>query len=227
MFVALELVEAGAGGGEKDDVAWLGGGGGQVDCSFEGLGGGDFGGLLDLTGDLSRGGTDRVDALHALVQEGIEDGVVTAFVLSAENEVDIGRKAFQSLDGGVDVGGFGVVEVTDAGDFGDEFEAVLDSFESADSVTDFFGGASGQTGHANSGQDVFQVMRALESDFGHWKNFDGKDFAFALIVAEEDLAVADEGSGRDFAEAAEVQDRALGATGERVCRGIVSAEDAE
>jgi len=65
-------------------------------------------------------------------------------------------------------------------------------------------------------------MGALEGDF-----FYGKNFSFCLAVAEEDLALADEDSGGNFGAAAEVQNWALGAAGQRVRSGIVGIEDAE
>ena len=47
---------------------------------------------LNLRFDLRRGGADGVDALYALAQQVVEDGVVAAFVFAAENQVDVRRE---------------------------------------------------------------------------------------------------------------------------------------
>ena len=79
----------------------------------------DFGSALNVGFDFGGSGSDGVDALDAGAEETVQDGVVAALVFASENEVNVGRKRFERFDGGVDVGGFGIVVVIDAGDFGE------------------------------------------------------------------------------------------------------------
>jgi len=104
----------------------------------------DFGGALNLGFDFGGGGSNGVDALDAGAEEIVEDGIVAALVFAAENQVNVAGERFEGLDGGIDVGGFGIVVVIDAGDFGDEFEAVLYGLEISDSVANLFGRAAGR-----------------------------------------------------------------------------------
>ena len=90
VFVALELVEAGAGGSEQDDVSGFRGGCGAANGVVEGFGVEDFGRALDVGFDLGGGCADGVDALDAVAEQVVEDGVVAAFVLAAEDQVDVG-----------------------------------------------------------------------------------------------------------------------------------------
>ena len=139
VFVALELVEAGAGRSEQDNVSRLRGGVGFADGVLERLGVNDFG-TFDLRFDLGRRRSDRVDALHALFQQVIEHGVVAAFVFPAENEVDVRGKRFQRLDRGIYVGSFGVVVVIDASNRGNKLQPVLDGLKVAHGLADLVWG---------------------------------------------------------------------------------------
>ena len=109
MLVVLELVEAGAGWGQQDDVAGYGRYTGLADGVLQSLGMHDLG--FNLGFDFRRRSADRIDALDPLSKQFIEDGVVATFVLAAEDEVNVRGKRFQSLDGRIDVGGLGIVVV--------------------------------------------------------------------------------------------------------------------
>src|SRR6267378_6564548 len=98
------------------------------------MGGHDLGGTGDLRFNLCGGRSNCVHTLDALPKQIVQHGVVAAFVLATENQVNIGREGLESLDGGVDIGSLRVVVVIDAGDLGDEFQPVLDGFEIPDRV---------------------------------------------------------------------------------------------
>ena len=69
MFVAFELVEAGAGGGEQDDVAGMGGGGDGADGLVEGFAGVDRDDSAQLRLDFGGGGADGVDGADACAEQ--------------------------------------------------------------------------------------------------------------------------------------------------------------
>src|SRR5271157_2381714 len=151
MFVVLELIEAGAGGGEKNDVAGDGGLGCALDGIFQSFRVLDFGSALNLRFDFGGCGPDGVNPLHSGAQQVVEDRVVAALVLAAEDQVNVGREGFESLDSGVDVGRLGVVVVVDAGDFGDKFQAMFDGLEILNGLADLFGLAADQHTYRNCG----------------------------------------------------------------------------
>src|ERR1700680_3795461 len=96
MFVVPELVEAGAGRSKQDDIPRLGNLGRVLDRGFQSFGVIDFGAPAFRRNDLGldRGGRcpDAVNTLHALPEQIVEYGIVAAFVLTPENEVDICRE---------------------------------------------------------------------------------------------------------------------------------------
>ena len=141
VFVAFELVEAGAGGGEQDDVAGMGGGGDGADGLVEGFAGVDRDHAAELRLDFGGGGADGVDGLDARAKQIGELGVVGVLVFAAEDEVNVAGECGDGLGGGVDVGGLGVVVDFDAVEGGDVFEAMLDGLELLDGGADGFGGA--------------------------------------------------------------------------------------
>ena len=87
MFVALKLIEAGAGRSKKDHIARRGGFAGQLDSVFQSFRMFDFGSTLNLRFDLGGRGPYGVHALDALPQQLVENGVVAALILAAENQV--------------------------------------------------------------------------------------------------------------------------------------------
>src|SRR5581483_2694008 len=211
VLVVFELVEAGAGGGEEDDVAGSGRFGSLFDCHLEGTGTQDVGGARDLRFDFFGGGADGVHALGALAEQRREHGVVAALVLAAEDHVQIGGERFQGFDGGVNVGGLGVVVVIHAGDGGDVLQPVLDRLEFPDRAANAAGLAGDDHADAGGGQHVFQIVRAFQRDF-----VNRQDGGLAAVVAMDDLAVAHERTLLHFfsaAEPAELRANALGHAG--------------
>ena len=71
-------------------------------------------------------------------------------------------KRLQRLDGGIDIGGFGIVVVLDAANCGHKFQAMLHRLEFGDRVADLLRLESGQHSDAHRGQHVLQVVRALQ-----------------------------------------------------------------
>ena len=57
---------------------------------------------------------DGVDALHALAKQRSQQSVVAAFVLASQDQVDACGKRLQRFDGGIHVGGLGVVVIIHA-----------------------------------------------------------------------------------------------------------------
>jgi hypothetical protein len=68
MLIALELIEAGAGGSKQDNVARDGPGGRTLQCRFQSFRVHDLGSAADLRFYLGGGGADRVHLLYALPQ---------------------------------------------------------------------------------------------------------------------------------------------------------------
>ncbi len=88
MFVAFELVEAGAGRGKQHDFAGMSGGGGGADGFVEGFAGVECDDAAQLRLDLGGGRADGVDGLDALAQQFEKLGVVGVLVFAAEDEVN-------------------------------------------------------------------------------------------------------------------------------------------
>jgi hypothetical protein len=79
--------------------------------------------------------------------------------------VNAGIEGGDGLHGGVDVGGLGVVVVFDAVDGGDVFEAMLDGVEVFDGLANRLRWSTGKPSGADGGENVLDVVRALEGDF--------------------------------------------------------------
>src|ERR1700734_725554 len=104
MFVVAELVEAGAGGSEQNDVSGRGSLGWAADCGFQGFGTVDVSSFLYLGFDLCRRRANGVNPLHPMPKKIVQDRIVAAFVFPAENEVDVRRKGFERLNRCIDIG---------------------------------------------------------------------------------------------------------------------------
>src|SRR5690242_19271157 len=160
MLVILKLVEAGAGGSEQDDVAGLGGVSGGLDGAVQSAGAFDGDAAANLLLDLVRRSADQERQYGPLAQRLAQCGVVTALVFAAENDQDAAGKSIESFQSGVDIGGLGIVEETDAVELRDEFQAVLDALEGADSFSDIGGRDAREAGRRRGCQNVFEVVRA-------------------------------------------------------------------
>src|ERR1700683_4458482 len=88
MLVIFELIEAGAGGSEQNYVAWLRRGVCLANGGLKSLGAHQFR-SFNLRLDLRRCGPDCINTLHSLAQQLVEHAVVPAFVLAAENQMDV------------------------------------------------------------------------------------------------------------------------------------------
>ena len=66
---------------------------------------------------------------------------------------------------------------------------MLHGFEVLDGVADLLRRTAGKHADANGGEDIFEIVRALERDFGT-----SMIIGRSPAIAKEDLAVADEGS---------------------------------
>src|ERR1035437_497941 len=83
VFVAPELVEAGAGGRQQHGVAGHGVRVGMGDGRFSGLGGDQRDGPLKLVGDLGRGGSNQQGGVRLGGQRGTYPGVFQPLVFAA------------------------------------------------------------------------------------------------------------------------------------------------
>src|SRR5271156_3503861 len=148
LFIVLELIEAGAGRREQNDLARLRGVGGFGHRYVESAGVDDGRGALDVRDDFFGGGTNGVDGLYALLYERTHEAVVGVLVLAAKDEVNARGEGRDGLHGGVDVRGLRVVIVVDSVDGSDELKAVLDGAEGLDSAPDGLGSNLGEAGGA-------------------------------------------------------------------------------
>src|SRR5580658_1906975 len=198
MFVALELIEAGAGRSKKDNVARRSRFAGASDSVFERFRMIDFSSTPNLRLDLGRRGSDGVHALHALPQQLIEHAVVAALIPAAENEVNIRRERFQRLDRRIHIRGLGVIVVINASDPPHELQPVLDGFESPNSMPDLFGLTTDEAPDGNTREHIFQVVRTFELHFRQ-----GHDLALVAAVTEVNMSAADKGSSFNLLLSAE------------------------
>src|SRR5579871_3123998 len=86
MFVILKLVEAGAGGGEQNDVAGVRRAGGKLDSAIERAGAfnGDAAGKLAF--DFVGSGADEERENRLFAERLLKRGVIAAFVLAAKDD---------------------------------------------------------------------------------------------------------------------------------------------
>src|ERR1019366_7517396 len=197
MFVADELIEAGARGSQEHNVS--------RDCRFAGAAhcvvyraGTDYLRSFYLGLNLLRGRADGVHPLDPLLQHGIEDGIVAALVLAAEDEVNSSGKRFQRLDGRIDVGGLGIVVILNAAHRGYVFQAMLDCLEVRNGTADVSGIDACEHARAYSRQHVLDVMCALQRNLGNVQ-----DGLFAVSVAPDNVVAAQESSVLDLSLTAE------------------------
>ena len=188
MLVAFELIKAGAGRSQQDNVAGFGRGIRLPDGILQGLGVHHIGGF-NLRFNLRRGRADRVDALHSLAQQVVQYRVVAALVLAAENQVEVCRERFQRLDGRVHVGGLGVVVVVDAADGRHKFQAMFDRLEIAHRLANFLGCASHQSACAHGGQNILEIVCAFQRYLGNLHDLALRHSLFAPSVRENDVAI--------------------------------------
>src|ERR1017187_5858503 len=124
VFVAVKLIEAGAGWSQQHNIARTGRFASPLDRGLQRPGACDLSSLrlrLDFCGGCANG----IDPLHSLLEQRIQHTVVAALVLAAKNEVDAAGKRLQRLDGRVNIGGFGIVVILDATDRSPELQAML------------------------------------------------------------------------------------------------------
>ena len=117
---------------------------------------------FNLRFDLRCRRADRVDALHALAQQIVEQGVVAALVLAPKNEVDVCRKRLQRLDRCIHIRGLGVVVVIHAANRRHMFQPMLHRLELAHGLPNFLCSTSHQRTRANRRQHVLQIVRTLQ-----------------------------------------------------------------
>src|SRR5262245_15856064 len=94
---------------------------------------------------------------------------------------------------------------------------MLYCLEVADGLPDSIRGTAHQRPHTNRSQHIFDVVQALQRDFGN-----RHDLAAAAGVAEEDFAISGLGSLLNFFRTAEPEDPATSSLGQfRTCRVIL------
>ena len=200
----LELVETCAGRRQQHGVSRAG------VCKGEGHRAVQSAGLLDwegrrlgwgwgkLRGDFFGGRSDQQNFARPAAQGLREGRVVAAFVLASQNYEQAAGKCFDGLQGGVDVGGLGVVEKADAGDFRHEFEPVFDAREAAHARSNGGRFGAGKKSRTGGGENIFEIVLAAQGDVGTFEQERG-----LTIAAENDVVALQAGSGGDALQAAE------------------------
>src|ERR1039457_2526650 len=185
VFVAVKLIEAGAGWSQQHYIARTGRFTGPLDRGLQRPDTCDLSSLrlrLDLSGSRANG----IDALHSLVEQRIQHTVVAALVLAAQNEMDAAGERLQRLDGRVNIGGFGIVVILDATDRGHILQAMLYRLELGNRATDLCGFDCGQHSDTDCRQYILQIVRALQRNLS-----DRHDLAVAMAVAPDYVLSAD------------------------------------
>ena len=90
MLIILELVEAGAGWGQEDNIAGLGRLCGALHGCIQSFGVDDFYGVSEFGIQSFRRRANGVNNLHSFPQQVVQNGIVAAFIFAAENQVNIG-----------------------------------------------------------------------------------------------------------------------------------------
>ena len=224
VLVIFKLVETCAGRRQQYDVSLAGVCKRERHCAVQSAG------LLDwegrglargrgkLRGDFFGGGADQQNFARPAAQWLREGRVVAAFVLTSHDYEQAAGKCCDGLQGGVDVGGLGVVEKFDAGDFGDEFEPVFDAREAAYARGNGGRLGAGKKSGAGRRQNIFEIVLAAQGDVGALEQ-EGR----LTITAENKVVAVQASSGGDALQAAEpIYPRALGSI--LVRRGVVSIE---
>src|ERR1039457_3757299 len=196
VFVAVKLIEAGAGWSQQHYIARTGRFTGPLDRGLQRPDTCDLSSLrlrLDLSGSRANG----IDALHSLLEQRIQHTVVAALVLAAKNEVNAAGKRLQRFDGRVNVGGLRIVVILDAADRGHELQAMLHRFELGDRAPDLCRLDSHQHSHTNCREHIFQIVRALQRNLS-----DRHDLSVAMAVAPDYVLSADKRPARDFLHSA-------------------------
>src|SRR5580692_4159764 len=107
--------------------------------------------------------------------------VIGVLVFAAKDQVNWMVERGDSLGGGVDVGGFRIVEELDAVDCGYVFKAMLNGFEFLDSATDGVGSCSCKPRSADRSKNVLDVVLALERNARKRNDpLDGRVFGGAI-----------------------------------------------
>ena len=134
----------------------------------------------------------------ALPEKSGERREITILVLAAQNDEQAAGKGLDGLGGGVHVGGLGVVEEADAGDFRDKLEAVLDAGKTAHARGDGRGFDTQQECGCGSRQNILNVVLAAQTDVA-----EAEQCGIFAGAPEDDLAVLHKGAASDAPGAAE------------------------
>src|SRR5574340_760236 len=166
MLVTAELVETGAGGRQQYGVAGAAMLVAVLHGGFKGPGAHDGDGALDLAGDLPGCGADQQRGPRFFGERPTEDRVVAALVLAAEDDPEAAGKGVQRLEGGVHVGGFGIVVEVDAAHAADKLQAVLHGTEGADGAGNGGSLRASEARGGGGGHSVLHVVAAAYGDLG-------------------------------------------------------------
>ena len=195
VFVTGEEVEACAAGAEQDDVARFGERCGCLDGLL-------CGACIDypvFSGDAGKCGVDLSvvdseadDGLDLFTDEVLQDGVVVALVLAADNPDDGFGLAFERVPRRVDIGGLGVVDVEHVFDAQDRLQAVLDGLEGSEGLADDLVVDVHRLGGEGCCHRVVDVVASAEGEFLEI------DLGLVFPDLEDDLVVTEECSFGEF-----------------------------
>src|SRR5450755_61009 len=131
MFVAVELIETGAGRGQQDGIARAGARISEAHRVLKRAGVLKRDRALQLFANLLGGRANQQGGVRFGGKGRAKHGIVQAFVLAAQDHPKSAGEGVQSFQGGVHTGGFRVVIEIDSMQIADEFQAVLDRFKRA------------------------------------------------------------------------------------------------
>src|SRR6266576_705508 len=134
--------------------------------------------------------------------------------------MNVGGEGFERFDGGVNIGGLGVVVVFDAFDRSDILQAMLNRLEVANGLADLVRRNPHQGAGANRCQNVLHVVRAFQADLT-----DQHDLALANAITKKDAAVVDVSALLDLLLSAEPEDLSARPIWQSQASGIVFVED--
>src|SRR5205807_4219280 len=201
MLVIFKLIEAGASRCEQYSIAFSRVFISQRHGTLQSSGALKRHRPTELRGNFFRRRADKQNEFGSFTQYRHQRGVVTAFILAAENDEESARKSLQGLYRCVDVGGFGIVEETHAGNFGYKLQPVLDAREAAHGGGHFRRSDTREKSGRSGGQSVFEIVLAAQADTGSIQQ--PSIFAFA---PKDDLLAAQIGAADDTFRSAEPED---------------------
>ena len=133
--------------------------------------------------------------------------------------MDVGRKRFKRLDGGIHIGGFGIVVVVNISDCGHVLQPVFDCLEIFYRLSNLLRRAAHERACADTCQNVLDVVRTFQWNFRYQH-----EVALPIGCAEEDASIAYESAMVHFFLSTEPENLGFRSCRQRYATGIVSIQ---